>query len=533
MALISIMTTVPIISKIFKINDLQVKASPLAQTATMHNDPAIIQSHYHHPPTASPSLPANLPSLGSGTAPELSSNTAQILQQPTFQGNFPTYQTIGSFSSWGTTPSPAPANVSGLGLPMYWHGYYAPSGGLPHLQQPPLIRPAPGLTMPPMQQALQFQGMNVPLSSGTPNFTEFPSLFPSVSSNHSLGPTLTSTVPPSQATSLIPEMASSLVSNKIPINYLPTPIQSGKIPLASSLTPSMETSAPLAQNFLNAVSNKIGSTISVANLTEMGPKPPTVGSSCSNLAETLATFVTPDHLMQLTSSMLPSSESLEKSTNTTEIKPPKDKTKLPISERSVPELEAKTTVAAVVKEPLLPLPTRYHKVQPSGAVSGTNQSSRARGRGRGNGYSRPVQMFKEEFDFTAMNEKFNKDEVWGQLGKSKAHSSTREVEDDEADDYDEETEFAESLDIKPVYVKDDFFDTLSRNTNDQTSNGRIKYSEQLKIDTETFGNFQRNRPPAYGGRGLRGGRGRSSYNGSSGYGYSLRGRGYSGINRAS
>ncbi|XP_028552022.1 protein decapping 5 isoform X3 [Dendrobium catenatum] len=475
----------------------------------MHNDPAIIQSHYHHPPTASPSLPANLPSLGSGTAPELSSNTAQILQQPTFQGNFPTYQTIGSFSSWGTTPSPAPANVSGLGLPMYWHGYYAPSGGLPHLQQPPLIRPAPGLTMPPMQQALQFQGMNVPLSSGTPNFTEFPSLFPSVSSNHSLGPTLTSTVPPSQATSLIPEMASSLVSNKIPINYLPTPIQSGKIPLASSLTPSMETSAPLAQNFLNAVSNKIGSTISVANLTEMGPKPPTVGSSCSNLAETLATFVTPDHLMQLTSSMLPSSESLEKSTNTTEIKPPKDKTKLPISERSVPELEAKTTVAAVVKEPLLPLPTRYHK------------------------YSRPVQMFKEEFDFTAMNEKFNKDEVWGQLGKSKAHSSTREVEDDEADDYDEETEFAESLDIKPVYVKDDFFDTLSRNTNDQTSNGRIKYSEQLKIDTETFGNFQRNRPPAYGGRGLRGGRGRSSYNGSSGYGYSLRGRGYSGINRAS
>ncbi|KAL0925603.1 hypothetical protein M5K25_003960 [Dendrobium thyrsiflorum] len=504
------------------IKDLQVKASPLAQTAAMHNDPAIIQSHYHPPPTASPSLPANLPSLGSGTAPELASNTSQILQQTTFQGNFPTYQTIGSFGSWCTTPSPAPANVSGLGLPMYWHGYYAPSGGLPHLQQPPLIRPAPGLTMPPMQQALQFQGMNVPLSSGTPNFTEFPPLFPSVSSNLSLGPTsLTSTVAPSQATSLTPEMAPSLVSNKIPINYLHTPIQSGNTSLASSLTPSMETSAPLAQNILTAVSSKIGSAISMANLTEIGPKPPTVGSSCSNLAETSATFVTPDHLMQLTSSMLPSSESKEKSTNITEIKPPKDTTKLPISERSVPELEAKTKVAAVAKEPLLPLPTPYHK--PSGAVSGTNQSSKARGRGRGNGYPRSVEKFNEEFDFTAMNEKFNKDEVWGQLGKSKAHSSTREGEDDEADDYDEETEFAESLDIKPVYVKDDFFDTLSRNTNDQTSNGRIKYSEQLKIDTETFGNFQRNRP-AYGGRGLRGGRGRSSYNGSRGYGYSSRGR---------
>jgi len=40
---------------------------------------------------------------------------------------------------------------------------------------------------------------------------------------------------------------------------------------------------------------------------------------------------------------------------------------------------------------------------------------------------------------------------------------------------------------KPVYVKDDFFDSLSCNTIDNGGrSGRIKFSEQRKIDTEVL-----------------------------------------------
>jgi protein LSM14 len=43
---------------------------------------------------------------------------------------------------------------------------------------------------------------------------------------------------------------------------------------------------------------------------------------------------------------------------------------------------------------------------------------------------------------------------------------------------------------KPVYVKDDFFDSLSCNTiDDGGRNGRIKFSEQRKIDTEVLNRF--------------------------------------------
>ncbi|KAG5069553.1 hypothetical protein JHK85_001930 [Glycine max] len=124
-----------------------------------------------------------------------------------------------------------------------------------------------------------------------------------------------------------------------------------------------------------------------------------------------------------------------------------------------------------------------------------------------------------------MNEKFKKDEVWGSLGKTTtkiegvANNASLSLGDREC--------HGVIPNPKTAYKKDDFFDTISCNSLTHGSrNGQNRFSERMKQDTETFGNFQQRPNFTNGGYGAgRGANFRGSNNWGRGYGYNGRGRG--------
>ncbi|KAL5221737.1 hypothetical protein ABZP36_026450 [Zizania latifolia] len=465
------------------IKDLQVKSSPPPQPTPLNNDPAIIQSHYSQPALTSSSFP----SAGSAALPDLSSQAAQYgLQRPSFQSNIPLYQP-GS-APWGSSAPPSAANAPALSVPpMYWQGYYAPSGGLPpHLQQPALLQPTPGLSFP---QTLQYPGLNPTLSSGPQKLSELqPPLLqpPGTSQGPSAGILPTTTVPAS-SNLLAPETSKPMLPNMGPLFTPPVPYVGAALPLANLPTSIAETSATASPNFSSFVSNRIvdipGSTLAYQTVSQAISS--TVASSSSALMDMpVPLLASSGQLLQNAPSMLSSSQSMQ--------------TPLQMSSKDFKSVEPKTRVAEPLlpdplshalpenKEPILPLPKQTPQKY-NGAGSHSNHNFRGRGRGRGSAFSQSVTNFTEEFDFMAMNEKFNKDEVWGLLGKK---SQSRDKDDELGDDVfdedleDEETENPE-LAAKPVYVKDDFFDSLTSGTFGRGGqNGRARFSEQRKLDTQ-------------------------------------------------
>ncbi|MBA0718275.1 hypothetical protein Golax_006030 [Gossypium laxum] len=488
------------------IKDLQVKSSPPTQpTPPINNDPAIIQSHFPH----SVSTTTSLPSAASGPLTDLTSHNTQMgLAGFNFQAALPLYQPGGNIGSWGASPQPPTANGSGLAMPMYWQGYYAPPNALPHLHQQTLLRPSPGLSVPPsMPQPMQYPNFNASLPAGSANLHSSslpeipPSLLPASTSSHmltssSLSFATSSSLPPAPSATLASETLSASLPNKAPSPAPPPATLSASSPALAPLT----SSSPELNSIAPPIANKRSEIPTLPYQSASQVASSVIGVSNSIHVETSTpSLVTPGQLLQSGSTVVPSSQPAATAHKDVEV--------VQVSSSLSPE--PSVPVVSEAQPPLLPLPVSSHVAPKS---------------------SRPVTKFTEDFDFVAMNEKFKKDEVWGHLGNS-SKSHTKDKEADAVEEYgseDEDDAEISKIQTKPVYNKDDFFDTLSCNALDNDlQNGRPRFSEQMKLDTETFGDFSRHR----GGRGRwrgpgrgRGGRFRGGYYGR-GYGYVGRGRG--------
>lgn len=508
---------VPAIDKVYEyivfrgsdIKDLQVKSSPPVQPAqSVHNDPAIIQSHY-----AAPSAPSSLPSAASAAAtgpiPDFNSQMPHPgVPRAPFQNNIPLYQPGGGLASWSPSPPPT-TNGSGLPVPMYWQGYYGPSGALPPQQQS-LVRPVQGLSMPPSmqppstQQPTQYPPMTSSLPAGASNVSTSMDLTPQllqpiVSSTVSMQ----STMSPVQSSSLIPDSSTNVMPTKAPTQVGPAVSLSSNLPSVSPGLPNVLDKSNVASLVPNQAKPISGPSSMPSN--SLSEPLSTIGGASSSPA-----LVTPGQFLQPGLTTSQTAQTVQKDV---EVVQAPSSMSLP---QPTPQAPAKA-VSSEAQAPLLPLPSPSNP-KINGVSSHTHYVNRGgRGRGRGNEFAYSVTNFTEDFDFEAMNEKFKKEEVWGHLGKSKA------MADDGVDSQDEDEVDVPQIDSKPVYKKDDFFDTLSCNSLDRDSrNGRPRFSEQMRLDTETFGDFPRNRGYR-GGRGPgRGGRSRG------GYGYGGRGYGYGG-----
>ncbi|KAL4574577.1 hypothetical protein LXL04_021411 [Taraxacum kok-saghyz] len=194
----------------------------------------------------------------------------------------------------------------------------------------------------------------------------------------------------------------------------------------------------------------------------MQNKPPDFVGPTESLPTRTPSLVTPGQLLQ--SAVDSEEEAVQVATT-------------PESESSVP---IPVPVAVEAQPPILPLPPQALIAPKTNRGSYQNRQNyvyRGRERGKGYGGLRSVVKFTEEFDFNAMNEKFNKDEIWGTLGKVNKSTSKENDENDATYDDDDEDEYEDEndadvvvhqpkVDVKGVYSKDGFFDTLSCNSLD-------------------------------------------------------------------
>lgn len=289
---------------------------------------------------------------------DLSSHSAQPGHPGSaFQSGLPLYQPGGNLGSWGPSPPPPNAGAGGLGMPMYWQGFYGAPNGLPQMQQQSLLRPPPGLAMPPSMPQMQFSGFNSSLPTGgsslqASNLPEYPSsLMPTTTSlgasSLPAAATLPSTVPPLQPVAPVPETISSTLSNKASVSAIAPSTLSASLPTLPPLTTSPDVNPVVPP--ISIKPNPVPSpALSQSVSTVMGP-------SSSNLVDTpTPSLVTPGQLLQSGPIDVPSTQSTQTAQKDVEV----------VQVLPAPSSETPAPVKTEAQPPILPLPpqTRVQKV---------------------------------------------------------------------------------------------------------------------------------------------------------------------------
>ncbi|PPS12591.1 hypothetical protein GOBAR_AA08054 [Gossypium barbadense] len=475
-------------------NDLQVKSSPPAQpTPSINDDPAIIQSQFPHPVSTTTSA------LSAATRPltDPTTRAAQMgLPGSNYQAALPLYLPGGNLRSWGASSPPPAANGNGLPMPMYWEGYYGPPNRPPHLHHQSLLRHSPGQSMPPfMQQPMQYPNFNAPFPIGLGNLQSSslpeapPPLFPSSTGS----PNVTSTssdLPPAPSASL----ASEALLNKAPSPAISPAALGASLPAISPLTTGPELNPivpPIAHKpitnptFLHQTTSQAASSI-IGVLNSVSMETPT------------PSMVTPGQLLESGTAVVPSPQPDATVHKDVEV----------VQVFSSPT-EPSAPVVSEAQPPILPLPRAAHKYDHLELKEGKKMVRK---------YPQVTKFMSTYYSAEATLRYYY---AYLLSQNSFAPNLNFLVVEPNGPSFQPRHGYrgrGRGRGTWPVYNKDDFFDTLSCNALDNnTQNGRPRFSEQMKLDTETSGFFS-------GHRGGRGGRFGGGYHGR-GYGHVGRGSG--------
>lgn len=439
------------------IKDLEVKSSPPPQKEEqIYQDPAIIQSQYAGISTNSPLLS----SVAGKTLTESSSwQDTPTLTSKASAGSLLSHQPGTQVSQFSHPQAAQNAASPSFPLPIYWQGYNGPSNN---------ISPTPFQSSSTVSSPLT--GPNRIWTSETNCSPALGSVTASESAAHRSPSIAPSHLNPNFSSSPIPVQCSPAPLTPFPASF--------KGPLSSTAaymtdnnpnTSSVPSSCPDTKATEAQISGRAVPGPAHSAQTMNYPASSFLGSASGPLLSPSPSLLTPGQLVTSRPPVLSSTQAMYPDK--------KDMAAmLPSSFNSPAAISPPVT-----QLPLLPLPT-------------PNLQSQSQ-------YS--TTKFTEEFDFEAMNEKFKKDEVWGYLGKAKQSGKPETIEDNTADQNSRGKEadgLVKNGDPKPAYRKDDFFDTISCNSlNRGTREGQNHFSERMRLDTETFGNFQQRANQGYGG----------------------------------